>query len=325
MRTLNFPEKDVVLLSEEQVETLNNYKNTSSAKNGLVNAIIIAYNEHNILTISPDDVMNNICCLWAKYICLNAERFRGQIVTHNGKKKLTILTIQNITWDDDLLIEHMDRYISSINEDHSALKWMDISFSTTTKLDKMIRQVSMLSSQKEYYAYHSRTMCWLPKINLLGTEEDWENLYNKVKWMPCYDQDMIDWKAKLLTVLDKFIIASEEHVDFWQAPLTRKSGGSGIVPTYCGWVTVFNPFDEKGKWGSGSLRGLGYDIETTPYYHIPTEEILNLTVDFEIVCEDDYGIQHGSVKVFAGPTSVGASVEDGICPKNKLYFNYSAK
>ena len=329
MRTLKFPQKDIVELSEDYISAINNYKNTSSAKNGLVDSVIRSYNKHHILSISPDDVMNNVCCLWSKYIFLNAERFRNQIVDHTGQKTITILTDQNTRWDNELLVNHMNRYISAINSEQDSLKWMDVEFTTTTELDKMIRQVAMLSSQKAYYAYHSQTLCWLPQINLLGTEEDWENLYNKIKWMPCYDKSMIDWKTKLLTVLDKFIIASEEDVDFWQAPLTYNPGGSGSIPYYTGWITVFNPFNEKGEWGqTKQSRGLYLSQEQkekTHFYFVPVEDIVDLTVDFEIICEDDGGKQHGTVKVFAGPTTVQASSEFGIQPNNKLYFSYHKK
>jgi hypothetical protein len=326
MKTLKFPQKDIVELSEEQISYINEkYKPDPTAKNGLVKSVIWAYNKHHILSISPDDMMNTICCVWAKYIFLNAERFRNQIVTHEGQKKITILTKQNTRWDNELLIHHMNQYISAINSEQDSLKWMDVEFSTTSELDKMIRNVAMLSSQKAYYSYHSRTMCWLPQINLLGTEEDWVILYDKIKWMPCYDRSMIDWKNKLLTVLDKFIIASEEDVDFWQAPLTYNPGGSGSIPYYTGWITVFNPFNEKGEWAKTQSNYSGSMNQRSDYYFVPVGDIIDLTVDFEIICEDDSGKQHGTLKVFAGPTSIQASKELGLQLKNKLYFSYHQK
>ena len=52
MKTLKFPQKDIEYISAEHSEVINNHKSNSSDKNGLVNSIIRAYNNHNILTIS---------------------------------------------------------------------------------------------------------------------------------------------------------------------------------------------------------------------------------------------------------------------------------
>jgi len=322
MRILKFPQKELSELTDAEIDTVNNYKNTTSAKNGMVLSILKAYNNHKVLSISPDDVMNNICCLWAKYVFLNAEKFRSQIVTHKGQKTITILTQQNTRWDNELLIDHMSRYISEINGEQESIKWMDVEFTTTKELDKMIRQVAVLASQKAYYAYHSRTLCWLPQINIMGTVEDWELLWDKIKVMPCFDPDMEAWRTILKRVVSKFIVASEKDIDFWQAPLTYFPGGSGSINHYCGWITVFNPFNEKGMWGRKSVSKLGRSEEKTEFYFVPTEEILDLSVNFEIICENDYGDKIGSLKVAAGATAVQASKEFGIQPQNKLHFTY---
>lgn len=316
MRTLNFPQKEIAQLSTEAVDRINSASKTDSyAKNGLLKAITRAYNNHNILTISPDDVMNNICCVWSKYLLLNAEKFRSQIVQHEGKKVLTVLTPQNTFWDDDLLHSHMKALSGLINLDNESVKWMDVRFSTSTRMDTMIRNVALLASQKEYYAYHSRTLCWLPRINLLGTEHDWRVLETKIEEMPTFDMEQDYWKTMLLWVISKFVAADEDDIAFWQAPLTHSPGGSGAIDYYTGWVTVFNPFNEKGDWG--------HRDPNSDYLKVKVADMLDLSVSFDIVCEDDSGVKHGTLKVHAGPTRMNASKELGLQVENRLHYVYT--
>jgi hypothetical protein len=315
MRTLKFPTHPIEPFTEAAAAAFNNSSNHS--KNGLVSAIIRAYNYHHVLSISPDDVMNNICCLWAKYVVLNAERFRDKIVTHSGKRTLTLIVPQNTEWDEENLLLHMNGYIDLVNQDQDSVKWMDITFSTTTPLDQMLRNVATLSSQKEYYAYHSRTLCWLPYIQLHGTREDWVKLYNAVVDMPTFDENQEVWKILLLDVLMKFVEADEKDEEFWQSPLINRPGGSGSVDYYCGWVTVFNPFNEKGEWGM---------LSKTNHLYVPIEDVMDLTVDFSITCLDDSGSQHGTLAVSAGPTKIKAEPMLlnllGVRADSKLTFIY---
>ena len=52
--------------------------------NGLFRALELGYSAHIPVAIRPDDVLNTIGCIWAKYIVLNAERFRDFFVDHES-------------------------------------------------------------------------------------------------------------------------------------------------------------------------------------------------------------------------------------------------
>lgn len=309
MRTLTFPKHPVVPYQTPE-------KVPNSYQNGLYVALVSAYNNHHGIVLSPDDLYNTITCLWAKYVLINAEKFRDQIVKHDGQKTLELIVPQNIVWNSSVLTSHMRGFIRKIHEDQGEehTGWMRNEFSTSTPQDSLVRMCSILSAMKKFYVYESHTLCWLPEITLLGEKADWEMLYTSISHMKTYDDEMVTWKQKLLSVIHYFVKCDEEDIDFWQQVLIPESGGSGTVPSYQGWVSVFNPFDEKGKWFDKQKWNLRTPLK---YYNTPRSAILSLGVDFEIVCKDDGGEHIGTVKVKSEPAFLH-SHEDRLCMDSSL-------
>ncbi|KAG9305413.1 hypothetical protein G9A89_011546 [Geosiphon pyriformis] len=80
--SIDYPEKDTInpysIIDDNQVE------------NGFVAAIQQAYNHHQHLRISPDDVWLAIAQGVSNHINNNAERFRYYFVKHEGQKEICI-------------------------------------------------------------------------------------------------------------------------------------------------------------------------------------------------------------------------------------------
>ena len=60
--------------------------------NGFFSAFLWAYNLHGDVKITPDDVWMVIMLYFSKYVNDNAEKLRPTFVSHEGKKKLTVVT-----------------------------------------------------------------------------------------------------------------------------------------------------------------------------------------------------------------------------------------
>lgn len=292
MKTLKFdiPEKKKSYRSYEYGTTDLNEVCSELNKNSLYEGLRQAYNYHVPVEISPDNVYNTICCIWAKYIFLNAEKFRKQIVEHEGQKELVYYT-DNHDWTDENLKKHFDFFIEAINKDQkkSVIKWMQSDFSTTVPLDRLVRSSAILASQKAYYKYTSFLLCWFPEIRFLGETADWERLLGEVKNMPDFgDLGLQKWKAQLVEFVEKSL-SGEEDVAYWQAAYTSSGGGSGMPRFYQGWTTIFNPINEKGDW----LTKVN-----------PESDMIDLTVDFKIELKNPAGVKYGDLKLTAGPTKV---------------------
>ena len=54
-------------------------------------------------------------------------------------------------------------------------------FTTTSPTVKMASQIILLSSVQKYFEFQCRTKCGIPAIELLGNENDWLRLGEKLK------------------------------------------------------------------------------------------------------------------------------------------------
>ncbi len=70
------------------------YLDTSSTENhAIFSAFLFAYNSHEDIVLSPDDIWLMICIYFSQYVNENAEQLRTLFVDHDGRKKLTIVQI----------------------------------------------------------------------------------------------------------------------------------------------------------------------------------------------------------------------------------------
>jgi hypothetical protein len=74
-----------------KLETCRTFLDTSLGSNhALFTAFLRAYNSHEDIVLSPDDIWLMICIYFSKYVNENAEQLRTIFVDHEGKKTLTI-------------------------------------------------------------------------------------------------------------------------------------------------------------------------------------------------------------------------------------------
>ena len=60
--------------------------------NGFFAAFDYAYNNHGDIKLTPDDTWLTIMLYFSKYVNDNAEELRSAFVSHEGKKKLVVVT-----------------------------------------------------------------------------------------------------------------------------------------------------------------------------------------------------------------------------------------
>lgn len=268
--------------------------------NGLFRLLEAGYSWHQPIFISPDDVANNIACIWSKYVFLNAEKFRDQFVKHDGKKVLEYRA--GGTYSQKRMPEFMDGLarLMSADQENDNLSWMNYSSSITMPTDKFIRSVAKLASQKAYYQYEACLSCGFPSVELGGTEEDWQGVLNFIMSMPPLDKFLMAWQLRLYSTVDQMILGKE---DFWQRCLTSERYGSGGQVDRSGWILEFNPIDESGQ----------------PLKVVKNKDILDLTVDFDLKINDNGN--KFMTNVSAGPTQV--SIGDYMTVQNFFHIKES--
>ena len=58
---------------------------------------------------------------------------------------------------------------------------MTADFSTTTAVQKIVSQITMMTSVQEYFLFDMAAECGIPAVEMLGTEDDWSKLKSKLK------------------------------------------------------------------------------------------------------------------------------------------------
>jgi len=233
------------------------------AGQGMVSAVVDAYNQHHNLVLRPDDVWQAILTQFSFYVNANAESLRNEFVDFEGKKELIIVMGGTLfTADFGIFAKRMvDEQICKNIKDPEVTEWLLPKFTTTTDTDRVVASVTIMSTLQAYFEYTCMLRCGIPNVTLLGSTQDWYLLRQKLDRLLQYDikgKDpvMKKWHALLSRVIDEFVnsVEGKPNLEFWDTVAHHEGGGSG--PSYLsGWVTVFACFKANGEWqGDGVVR-----------------------------------------------------------------------
>ena len=226
-------------------------------KDAFYRVIVNAYAKHLSVTLSPDMIWLVISQGFARYVNAHAEELRPQLVNHEGKMDLAIMT------DKDLLTEEAD-WPSLIDDFSSQIekytkgdiaKTITSDFTTTSLVERVASQITLMESVKSYFEYIVyRIACGIPTITLQGTVEDWQHVLEKTNNLKQYGLE--SWVNSLEPILKEFIQAADGHPNqkFWKGMVKKQEveklkGGacSPDKPTELdGWLLKLFP-DENGQ------------------------------------------------------------------------------
>jgi hypothetical protein len=226
----------------------------------LASAVYDAFYKHFPLRLNPNIVWLTIVQGFATYVNENAEALRDKFVSHKGKQTITI--------------QRGDfRYGSPANDWASVFpqfadaieartkagirELLESNFSNTTATDRACSHIALMDVCQSYFAYRMCSGCGIPRIDLLGTVEDWRLLRTKAEalkqFVPQGEGHLSVWLGALLPALDHFVAAAEGSPDvaFWGS-VCNLCGASGIIGSpVTGWVSVLFPYLLD---GGGGLR-----------------------------------------------------------------------
>jgi len=288
------------------------------SKNGLVTAVVEAYNTHHELVLRPDDFWQAIVTQFSFYVQAHAEELRDRLVDFNGKRQLTVNTVGTLFTADfgDTATRMVDEQIIHNIKDPSIAAWLLPSFSTTEPNDRVVAAVSVMATLQAYFDYKICLCCGLPRVTLLGTPRDWEALRAKLDRLLEFDLEqkcMQEWYNMLVPVVDELVQSAQGRPDvrgFWDRICSHIGGGSG--PRYLsGWITVFAAFTRKGAW-QGSVRSMHENGRGTVQSDWPIIDTNDLPIGALSVpvLVDDNGTEYNA-QMLAGQFSFDI-VSDGI-------------
>ncbi|GES76050.1 DUF4419 domain-containing protein [Rhizophagus clarus] len=184
---------------------------STTVSHGLAAAIFHAYNKHQHLRLTPDDIWLTIAQGISQHINYNSEKFRYRFVKHE------VLATD----------EAVEKFLQQ----------------------PIILLPLVVYTVKAYFSYKMYFLCGIPKITLEGTLEDWVNLQEKVNKLRQLNLDMDFWLDKLDPVIWKLIETYKGEIDeeFWTKIISLNYFGSGGDFAINGWMTAFFPYRNDGK------------------------------------------------------------------------------
>lgn len=245
---------------------LAHYKNVEITVPGVHGSLFttfnMAYNNHEDVTLVPDDVWLTILFQFSKYVNANAEALRNRFVDHTDQKELTVTTGKELSegeWDEffTLMIDEIKS-----NTKDGITEVLQCDFSTTGLIERMVSTATVMDTFKKYFTFgRSIPMCGIKNLRFAGTLEDWQNLLVKFKRLKTYGlvpdectdrekQRSDTWEQyvdDLVPILEEFVEAYQGHVNhtFWDKVMNKQHGslGSGSTTTVSGWILKFYGHD----------------------------------------------------------------------------------
>lgn len=219
-------------------------------KAGLLDTAVNAYNYHYPLVLRPDDIWLTLLLALSLYVNAHAERMRHHFVRHAGQEKLRVFregSRHTIEWDG--VIDEFGAQIKENINDPAVYDWLTPNFTTTTAVDGLAAQISIMSVMSKYFRYEVHIMCGLPEITLAGEREDWIELQERAKRLTTFNEtELTRWHGLLVPILGGFVNAFDDEIDVeghW-AHMIKNTGGSGMPLD--GWIAYLFPFDDSGRW-----------------------------------------------------------------------------
>lgn len=304
---------------------LNTEAQVYPSRSGFANAAVDAYSGHHHFTFRPEDVWFAILSQLSMYINAHAEDLGKFFVAHEGKKKLTVYAVGTIhTVDFGALAKSMSDLIGDNVVDPELKPWIMPAFSTTTETDQVVAAVMMMGSMQRYFSYGATMLCGIPSVTLLGINQDWEEILQRLEKLPLLGDEPTQFYHLLKPVLTRFVRSFDapdapEIINFWRK-IAHESGGSG--PTYLsGWITAFLFWDENGEclYPSGpiEIHEDGHNsrtfLDVNLYHRLQLRDIpcgyCSVPVEVNDNCKMyDTVMVEGSVGIHA--TSTGQALED---------------
>lgn len=223
--------------------------------NGLLSAVMLAYNNHFPLKLRPDDLWMSVIMSLGQYIDKNAEKVRYDFVNHEKQKDLIIEVPGSWASDDNLIdwpyvIGMMTKLIqeNTLNEVSQAIQ---ANYSTSDDVSIIASRVTLMSSLKSFFIYGMCTRCGIREVYLDGTLEDWVKLRADVAHLGTLsskaEPDLRDWLTNLDNILSKFIDNYKGYPDsdFWSHiySQTKYASGDNFAS---GWILNFFLYEGSG-------------------------------------------------------------------------------
>ena len=108
------------------------------------------------------------------------ESVRKFFVSHEGKKELNVILGQSVeSANYSSFLEQMTDQVAENIRQPEYVDIMRADFSTTTDIHRVVSNIAVMNSVQEYFDFYGSILCGIPRVEMMGEEEDWQALAAK--------------------------------------------------------------------------------------------------------------------------------------------------
>ena len=252
-------------------------------KDAFYQCMVKAYVEHKSVTLSPDMMWLLISQGFARYVNAHSEELRSQLVYHEGKQDLMVMTKDDLLSgkaDWGKLLNDFSKQIE-LHTKGEVAKTIAADFSTTTPVERIASQITLMESMKSYFNYLAvRIGCGIPSVTLQGTPDDWRAVLSKTQKLGQYG--LSEWTQTLEPILNEFIKTAEGNPNqrFWQEMVKKQRVDEFASARPCsadkpteldGWILKFFPSEA------------GYTLDRVPYTKSMPAEFVRVEFKYRVI------------------------------------------
>ena len=162
---------------------------------------------------------------------------RPFFVNHEGKKTLTVNVGPSIYGGDyEWFFKKMSEQIKANINKPDYTDAIESDFSSSTSVQKIVNNIMLMYSFQKYFEYRMLLMCGIPGVIMMGLEEDWKNMIEKLEKIeailqPVEEQlKLADWFKSCKTVLQNLLdtFRGNPNQEWWARIMTiHQEFGSG--------------------------------------------------------------------------------------------------
>jgi hypothetical protein len=287
---------------------------TFASPNLLVSSVYNAFYDHYPLKLNPNVVWLTIAQGFAQYVNRHAEALRSKFVNHDKKKKILIVRRDfryksaNNNWPSvfpQFAAELEKRTHGGVRE------LIECNFSNTTPTDRVSSHIALMDVCQQYFNYRMKCGCGFPRIDLMGTVEDWRTVRAKAEGLKQYAlaevQHFSVWLEALLPALDHFVEAAEgrPNLAFWGSVCNMRIGSGAPGDPVTGWINVFFPY----VGGVGLVENGQCDVWAAAFQkaqELGVEEVLRAADNANWQDKDPHWI-YGAIQLDHFPTGLSSA------------------
>jgi hypothetical protein len=225
-------------------------------------AVYTAFYRHYPIKLNPNVIWLTILQGLVTYVERNAEVLRDIFVSDEGRQVIAInrpdFVYRRPSNDWPSVFCQFSDGINARTKP-GVCEMLECDFSNTTATDRACAHITLMNVCEKYFEYVCFCGCGIPRVDLLGTVEDWHLLWAKTEALKKFErpanpdspdlEHFSDWVTTLLAALDQFVAAAEGRPDlaFWGSACNTFGDSGGVGGVVTGWVSVFFPFQKMNE------------------------------------------------------------------------------